>query len=260
MTENLPMDTEKVVKIAIITINPEGVKLARKLKPCFKEARIFNQPMLFQRPLKNFVKTIFNQYDGLIFIAAVGITVRVIGTLAKNKLSDPAVVAIDSAGRFAVSLLSGHEGGANKLAFKAAACLGALPVITTGQEAHKKYILGIGARRGISASRVKLAIKHILKKYKINLKSIRLAASIDLKKNEAGLLKACDDFDLPIVFIPQESIRNFKADISVSEAARRHIGVDGVCEPCALLAGRRTKLIAGKEILNGVTTAIAEEA
>lgn len=247
-------------KIAIITINPQGEKAALKLKAGFKGAKVFNRPMSFHGSLKIFVQSIFNQYDGLIFIAAVGIIVRVIGPLAKNKLSDPAVVAVDTAARFAISLLSGHEGKANQLAFKVAACLDALPIITTGQEVHKKYILGIGTRRGISAARVKQAIKNILKKYKIKLDSIRLAASIDLKKNEAGLLKACADLDLPIVFIPQQNIRNFKADISGSGIARKHLGVDGVCEPCALLAGRRTKLIARKEILNAVTAAIAQEA
>jgi len=247
-------------KIAIITINPQGEKIARKLKAAFKGAQVFNQPMSFQGSLKNFTQSIFDRYDSLIFIAAVGIIVRVIGPLAKNKLSDPAVVSVDSAGRFAISLLSGHEGGANQLAFKVAACLDALPVITTGRQVHKKYILGIGTRRGISAVSVKQAIRHILKKYKINLKSIRLAASIDLKKNETGLLKACADLDLPVVFIPQQNISNFKADISGSRIARKYLGVDGVCEPCALLAGRRAKLIARKEILNGVTAAIAKEA
>ncbi len=247
-------------KIAIITINPEGAKLAQRLKSCFKGAKVYHQPMSLRGSLKNFVKSIFNQYDGLIFIAAVGITVRIIGPFAKNKLSDPAVVSVDTAGRFAISLLSGHEGGANQLAFRAAACLDALPVITTGCQVHKKYILGIGTRRGINSVKVKQAIKHILSKYKINLQSIRVAASIGLKKNEAGLLKACDDLDLPIVFIAQENIRNFKADISGSRIARKYLGVDGVCEPCALLAGRRAKLIARKEVLNGVTAAIAEEA
>lgn len=86
--------------------------------------------------MKNLVRRIFAEYDGLIFIAALGMVVRLISPLIKSKLSDPAVVCVDSAARFSVSLLSGHEGGANRLAFLVAASLDALPVITTAKEVH----------------------------------------------------------------------------------------------------------------------------
>ena len=247
------------MKIAIITINREGRNLAKKLKAGFPDAKIFYDQITRKAELKNLVERAFNEYDGLIFIAAVGITVRLIGPLAKNKLSDPAVVSIDSAGRFAISVLSGHEGGANQLTYLAAACLGAMPVVTTGQEVHKKFILGIGSRRGIKAAQVKLAFRRALKKKKIRLQDVRLAATIDLKQDEQGLLKACADSQLPLVFISKDEIKNFRLGISASQVTKRYLGVDGVCEPCALLAGRRSKLIAKKEIFNGVTVAIAKE-
>ena len=124
---------------------------------------------------------------------------------------------------------------------------------------HKKFILGIGTRKGIGADNVKRAIKKAIKKKNIELGAIRLAATVDLKKNEKGLIKACHDFNLPLVFIPKESIRNYRGGISASEIVKRHIGLDGVCEPCALLAGRRTRLILKKESLDGVTVALARE-
>ncbi len=246
-------------KIAIIIINKSGEKLAKKLKGYFENARIFNGRMGRNGSVKNLVETIFHEYDGLIFITALGITVRIISTVVKSKLSDPAVVSVDSAGRFAISVLSGHEGGANRLAFLAAACLDAMPVVTTGYEVHKKLILGVGTRKEITAAQVKRAIRHVLKKKKIELKKIRVAATIDIKKNEKGLLKACVDLGLPLLFIPKERIKYFKANISKSKVVKQHIGVDGVCEPCALLAGKGTKLIARKEFLNGVAVAISEE-
>ncbi len=246
------------MKIAIIAINKAGLNLAKKLKTGFPNAEIFCKRTPDKTGLKNLVERAFDEYEGLIFIAAIGIIVRLIGPLAKDKLSDPAVVAIDSAGRFAISVLSGHEGGANNLAFLAAARLGAFPIVTTATEVHKKIIVGIGSRRGINPAQVKRALIHALKKKKIKLNEIRLVATIDLKKDEQGLLKACADLELPLVFISKNEIKNFN-HISESKVARRRLGVDGVCEPCALLAGRRTKLIAKKEIFGGVTIAIAGE-
>ena len=67
---------------------------------------------------------------------ATGIVVRMIAPLLRSKDKDPAVVAIDDAGKFAVSLLSGHLGGANGLAGRCASLLGGTPVITTATDAH----------------------------------------------------------------------------------------------------------------------------
>ena len=62
-----------------------------------------------------------------------------------------------------------------------------------------------------------------------------------------------------MIFIPRENIKRFKGFVSASEVVKRNIGIEGVCEPCALLAGRRAKLICPKQIVNGVTVAIARE-
>ena len=247
------------MKIAVIAINSEGKKLAEKLRADFHGVKIFNRRMNRKGELKNFTGRIFNQYDGLIVMAALGITVRLIAPFVRSKFHDPAVVSVDTAGRFSISVLSGHEGGANRLAFLVAASLGAVPVVTTGHEVHKKYILGLGTRRGISSEQVKKAITRGLQKAKVKLEEIRLATTFTLKKNEKGLIKACKDLGLPILFIPKESIENFKSDLPASEIVRRHFGLSGVCEPCALLAGRRTELILRKQIQDGVTIAIAEE-
>ena len=247
------------MRIAIISINKRGEILAKKLKANFKEAALFNCRMDRKGSLRNLVKDIFNQYDGLIFISSLGITVRLIAALVKSKLSDPAVVSVDTAGRFAISALSGHEGGANKLAFQVAASLDTQPIVTTGQEVNKRFILGLGTRRGIAADKVKSAIKNSLKKKGLALKDIRIAATVDLKKDERGLVKACSDLGLPLVFISKKDISNFKGEVSKSKVVKRNIGLDGVCEPCALLAGRRARLILKKEKQEGVTVAIAEE-
>jgi cobalt-precorrin 5A hydrolase len=75
-------------------------------------------------------------HDGLVFFTAVGVAVRLIAPCVRDKREDPAVVAVDDAGRYAVSVLSGHLGGGNALAERVAAILGAAPVVTTASEAR----------------------------------------------------------------------------------------------------------------------------
>jgi cobalt-precorrin 5A hydrolase len=79
----------------------------------------------------------FHRYRGHIFIASTGIVVRVCGPLLKGKTVDPAVVVVDDNGRYAISLLSGHIGGANALARKVAQVIGADPVITTATDVNR---------------------------------------------------------------------------------------------------------------------------
>ena len=73
----------------------------------------------------------WNKYDAFIFIGAMGICVRTIAPYIKDKHEDPAVVCVDSLGLNAISVLSGHIGGANDLAQEVAALIGAREVITT---------------------------------------------------------------------------------------------------------------------------------
>ena len=80
------------------------------------------------------VGEIFKNYEALIFISAVAVAVRGIAPYLAGKDEDPAVVAVDEGGRFAISLLSGHLGGANELTGKVARVLGALEVVTTATD------------------------------------------------------------------------------------------------------------------------------
>ena len=78
----------------------------------------------------------FADYDGHVFVLAVGATVRLVAPLLEDKRTDPAVVCLDEAGRFAVALLSGHAGGGNALAAEVAGAVGATPVVTTASDAQ----------------------------------------------------------------------------------------------------------------------------
>ena len=78
-----------------------------------------------------FSPTLLTSYRQVIFIGALGICVRNVATHLTDKYHDPAVVCVDSAGRFVISVVSGHVGGANELCNTVAHIIGAQPVITT---------------------------------------------------------------------------------------------------------------------------------
>lgn len=86
---------------------------------------------VFRLPLRPVLSQIFPLYDRLVLFMPVGAAVRLLAPLLQHKHQDPAVVCVDDAGRFAVSLLSGHVGGADQLATVVAAVLGAESVITS---------------------------------------------------------------------------------------------------------------------------------
>jgi len=77
----------------------------------------------------------WNDVDGLVLFLATGAAVRIIAPLLADKATDPAVVCVDEAGRFAVALCGGHAQGANRLAGRVADILGAVAVVTTATDA-----------------------------------------------------------------------------------------------------------------------------
>jgi cobalt-precorrin 5A hydrolase len=87
-------------------------------------------------PLRRVFPALWERYEAIVAIMALGIVVRLAGPLARDKRTDPAVVVVDDAGRFAVSVLGGHGADANRLATRVGAVLGSLPVVTTASEAH----------------------------------------------------------------------------------------------------------------------------
>jgi cobalt-precorrin 5A hydrolase len=169
------------------------------------------------------------------------------------------VVVVDDVGRSVISLVSGHEGGANKLAHRVANILKTDAVITTGTEAKKDIIIGIGCKRGVASKDVKDAIKNVLRKVKVSIKRVRLAGTVDIKANESGLLKALEELDIPLRVVSRQEIDTCAKNYDKSDFVEKKIGVGGVCEPAAHISGRKTKLILKKQKFPGVTIAIAQE-
>ncbi len=134
------------MRIAIISVTDNGARLANKLAKKMtgdidryaKAGRDGGVAAIHYESLRDLVDKAYNTYDGLIFIMATGIVVRLIAAHVRDKRFDPAVVVMDEAGQFAISLLSGHIGGANDLARVVARTLGATPVITTATDVLQK--------------------------------------------------------------------------------------------------------------------------
>jgi cobalt-precorrin 5A hydrolase len=195
----------------------------------------------------------------LVYAAPCGVVVRAIAPLVQSKYKDPAVVVLDVGGRWAISLLSGHEGGANDLAIRIGNLTGAEPIVTTTTEAVKSVIVGIGCRRGTSAEILVSAIRETLADEGVALEEVRCIASADIKSDEAGLIEAGGILGAPLRFIPSKEIMKSKRDFAHSDFVLGKVNLPAVAEPAALLAGRRTSFICRKKIVKGITIALARE-
>lgn len=109
--------------ISIIPISDSSRMLAERIVASYPEAKIL--------PFGSFSKEVFHESSSLVFIGAMGICVRSIAPFAEDKHTDPAVVCIDSTGKYVIPVLSGHIGGANDLSKELANLLGAEAIITT---------------------------------------------------------------------------------------------------------------------------------
>jgi cobalt-precorrin 5A hydrolase len=128
-------------RVAVYALTAPGAEVGRRLTAGLDESTLHLPDRLvastgeipFQK-LGPHLAVQFTVYEAHVIIAATGIVVRAIAPLLSNKKNDPAVVVVDQAGRFAISLLSGHLGGANDLAREIAAVLDGQAVITTATD------------------------------------------------------------------------------------------------------------------------------
>lgn len=360
------------MKLAIICFSVTGSETAEKLKAAFitKEATLIdleNSPNLPHEAerirretsveirlakksryipdaepvnVDEWTREQFTWADCIIFVGACGIAVRHIAPYIKSKKTDPAVLVIDECGKFVISLLSGHLGGANELAQKAAQILGAIPVVTTATDlhhcfavdvfarknnceilnlqaakkvsaallagkkvgfysefpwegeqpdglvlcdAHNSYeigiavtihkdckpfkstvtiippaaVLGMGCRRGKDAEEILTAAQEAVLRNGLYQQSVAKLVSIDLKKEEQGLLALAKKWNIPFETFSEEDLQKAEGTFTPSAFVQEITGVDNVCERSAVLGSGHGTLIQKKISGNGVTTAVA---
>ena len=140
------------MNIAVIAVSPQGITIAEQLKVEWQEQlTIFSTHQHSSvesiRNIKEHVDAHFGDYSAWVFIGAMGICIRTIAEHVQHKYYDPAVINIDSTGRFVVSVLSGHVGGANELTEHIASLLGAQAVVSTQTDNTGLWALDLFSRK-----------------------------------------------------------------------------------------------------------------
>ncbi|WP_295408115.1 cobalamin biosynthesis protein [uncultured Thiocystis sp.] len=144
-------------RIAVLAITRDGIALGGRILGAMPGTHLF-APESFRRPAepgsirwygnptRELIPLLLAEFDALIAILSLGALVRLIAPHLRDKYRDPAVVALDAAGRFAIPVLSGHLGGANALAARLATALGATPVITTASDVQQTLAVDLLGR------------------------------------------------------------------------------------------------------------------
>jgi cobalt-precorrin 5A hydrolase len=322
------------MKCAVISFTDAGEKIAKTISQRIPNTDIYSNKE-YPGGVKSEIGAIFEEYNRIVFVCAVGIGVRLIAPYIKDKTRDPAVVAVDDLGRYAVSLLSGHLGGANDFTREIAEAIGAQAVITTASEARgieavdmfaqkcglvienmedaktitsimvnggnlriiseisqqinysriseteydgclyitsrtkiscdkpycilrpKNLTVGVGCRKGKSKDEILNAIYKVFQENDLSIKSIDCIASIDIKKEEQGLIEACEQLGCDFRTFSKEQINAVQKRFSGSSFVKGAVGVGCVCEPCAYLTSG--EIIVGKRSLDGVTVSVGRK-
>lgn len=129
------MDNLYMKKISIILTSESSLSLALTIKKELPDVEIYSKNKIEGinniSSIQDCTRELFSKSDAIIFIGAMGICVRSIAPYIQDKHTDPAIINIDSTGKYAVSVLSGHVGGANDLTKQLAHILGVESIITT---------------------------------------------------------------------------------------------------------------------------------
>ena len=137
--------------IAIILVSEGGLPTAHLISHELGDAPVFTTHSLEDcQTIPSYVQFLsahFRAYDLFVFIGAMGICIRSIAPFIKDKYTDPAILCVDSTGRFVISVLSGHIGGANDWARRVAAITGGEAVVTTQSDNTGLWALDTLARR-----------------------------------------------------------------------------------------------------------------
>jgi len=208
------------------------------------------------------LRAAFQDCDAVVAFLATGATVRILAPLLGHKTTDAPVVCVDEGRRHVVALLGGHY-GANDLARRVAAAIGAEPVISNARDAEgirplpplppesaatrgvgsppstspdRRIIVGVGASRGVSAEEVLETVDAALARAGLSANGVSALATVDLKADEPGIREAAELRGWPLtchpaaelaeveVPNPSEVVRAAAGTPSVAEAAARHAG------------------------------------
>jgi len=250
--------------ITIIALTDAGYTLANKLGDVLKTSGKTVNISFKPAPFTEHVQQLFTQGHALIFITAMGIAVRSLAAVIKNKQQDPPVLVMDEQGKFIVPLLSGHEGGANQWAKELADAINAQAVITTCKTyAVPVYTVGMGCERGCSVEHLSDFLAQCLEQAGLTMDDVASINSIDVKADEDGLITLADLKARPYQTYSAKQLSVVEKQLSTkSDYVHSVVGVYGVAESAALVAaqentGQVAELLLVKQKTDKATCAIA---
>ncbi|GHU60099.1 cobalamin biosynthesis protein CbiG [Clostridia bacterium] len=189
------------MKIGVIAFTANGAGLSKTIMAglgtegftCFgflpeRYAKLFG--MSAYQSLEHWSRYAFAQFGAMIFVGAVGIAVRAIAPHVDSKTRDPAVICVDELGRFAIPLLSGHIGGANRLSETIAEITGGTPVVTTATDINGVFAVDSWATANGYAV--------------VNPENIKRVSSALLENRPVGLIS-----DFPLTTAPPRGVSEY---------------------------------------------------
>ena len=131
------------------------------------------------------------------------------------------------------------------------------PFPSTTQVVPKCLTLGMGCRKGRDAEGIAEAAQKVLDRSGLYKEAFEQIASIDLKKDEQGILSLSENWQIPFVTYTENEMKQVPGEFTPSPFVKKITGVDNVCERSAVLASGNGSLLQKKHGENGVTTAVA---
>lgn len=143
--------TGRVNRIAVVAITRHGIRMGGRIVALLPGATLFapgkfgaeaqaaapGRCVCYAGKTGEQIPALFAAFDAIVAVVSLGAVVRLIAPHLGRKESDPAVVVVDEAGKFAIPVLSGHLGGANALAGRIAGIIGAVAVLTTASDSQQ---------------------------------------------------------------------------------------------------------------------------
>lgn len=124
----------------------------------------------------------------------------------------------------------------------------------------KNISIGIGCKKDTPKEKIIEIIEDTLKSLNISKKAIRVIGTVDIKKDEIGIIESAKYFDVPLKIISRDEIKKIEDRFETSDFVRKTIGVGAVSAPCSILASKREgKLLIEKYRFQGITVSVYEE-
>ncbi len=198
--------------ISIISFTEAGMELSLAIKDKMSEhmADLYSGKKALQREgiipitesLMQWTQAQFDMGKPIIFIGAAGIAVRAVAPSLRSKLTDIPVIVLDEKGKFVIPLVSGHVGGANRLAMEISKKIGAEPVITTATDVNGKLAIDVWAGENL-----------------LNIENKSGIAKVSSKVLSGEMVKISSDYEIAGDFSDEFSLEDFhvNADVVISE-------------------------------------------